>query len=779
MSFFGIRRTRQTRVYRPTPSVWEKLTAALQDYRVLTLLLVALFAVLMLQMAVQSWRSRFPFREGQISAAGIQARTDFSIENQRATDQARIRAEEDARLVFVQDNDFWTDFYARFRKELTDVANADDLKSVPAEVVAGFGLATEIPADQEKGTAPTTRFERVKTALAESEVAIGLRIDQMVLEFSSLLYESRKLGVLNDTERAVELDGERTATGLSKERLTKQRPIEIVDESGETVSYNFLFAVLLDDQLLETGAIGQAWSSCPNLLQIRPAVERWLRERLKQQLTFDEATTAERKRAAVDEVQVQNDDYPAGRVLVEAGEQVQLEQLQLLREEYNAHELVVTSTQRLARVAGTTLLLILTVLLFGAYLQHAEPQLLEDVGQLIAFVCICTGAVFLSCLLSRDPWRAEVIPLLAAVMVVAIVHNQALAILTGFCLSLLVTWSTVADLGHFAVLMLLCSTVIIPLKQVSARSTIIKVGFMVAVVAFAGVWGIGLVGSNDFSDAWNNHTLLVLGLKFAGWSLVCCYIVAGSLPFIETAFGIVTDMSLLELTDVSHPLLQELSRNAPGTYNHSITVASIGEAAADAIGANGLLLRVGAYFHDIGKGLKPGYFIENMTEGQENPHDNLAPAMSALIIIGHVKDGIEMAEQQNLPRKLIDFIEQHHGTTLVEYFFREAANRADEDHRTDADESTFRYPGAKPQTKETGVMMLADAVESASRSLSEPTPKRVQSLVNEITLKRILDGQFDESGLTMSELRVIQESLVKSLLALHHGRIKYPDQKQA
>ena len=369
--------------------------------------------------------------------------------------------------------------------------------------------------------------------------------------------------------------------------------------------------------------------------------------------------------------------------------------------------------------------------------------------------------------------------MLAAVMVVAIVHNQVLALLTAFCMSLLISMSTVANIGHFAVLMALCVVVIIPLRRVSSRSTPIKLGFILALVAFAAVWGVSLVGSDDFSEAWRDESVLKLASTFAFWSLVCCFFVAGCLPFIETAFGIVTDISLLELTDVSHPLLQELARRAPGTYNHSINVASIGEAAADSVGANGLLLRVGAYFHDIGKGLKPGYFIENMTKGQENPHDNLAPAMSALIIIGHVKDGVEMAEQHNLPRKLIDFIEQHHGTTLVEYFFREAASRADEDHRTDADESTFRYPGPKPQTRETGVMMVADAVESASRTLSEPTPKRIQSLVHEIILKRVLDGQFDECGLTMSELRVIEVSLVKSLLAVHHGRIKYPDQKTA
>ncbi|MCA9061883.1 MAG: HDIG domain-containing protein, partial [Planctomycetaceae bacterium] len=254
---------------------------------------------------------------------------------------------------------------------------------------------------------------------------------------------------------------------------------------------------------------------------------------------------------------------------------------------------------------------------------------------------------------------------------------------------------------------------------------------------------------------------------------------AGCLPFIENVFGILTDISLLELTAVSHPLLQELARRAPGTYNHSMTVATIAEAAAESIGANGLLTRVGAYFHDIGKMMKPEYFIENMTEGSENHHKSLAPAMSTLIIIGHVKDGVELAEENNLPQPLISFIEQHHGTTLVEYFFHEAARTADEDHRTNADESSFRYPGPKPQSRENAVLMLADAVESASRTLTEPTPRRIQSLVHEITMKRLLDGQFDECDLKMDEIRSIEESLIKSLLAAHHGRVKYPSQRTA
>ena len=248
------------------------------------------------------------------------------------------------------------------------------------------------------------------------------------------------------------------------------------------------------------------------------------------------------------------------------------------------------------------------------------------------------------------------------------------------------------------------------------------------------------------------------------------------LPFLEQWFGIQTDISLLELSDANHPLLKQLVQRAPGTYNHSINVASIAEAAAEAIGANGLLCRVAAYFHDIGKMRKPEYFIENQgVDG--NKHDDLVPTMSTLVIIAHVKDGAEMARKNYLPQRIIDIIEQHHGTTLVEYFYREATRRK-ESEQTDIEEADFRYPGPKPQTREAAVMMLSDAVESASRALREPTPARLESLVNSISKKKLDDGQFDQCALTLQELRMIEESLIKSLNAMYHARVKYPDQQQ-
>ncbi len=253
----------------------------------------------------------------------------------------------------------------------------------------------------------------------------------------------------------------------------------------------------------------------------------------------------------------------------------------------------------------------------------------------------------------------------------------------------------------------------------------------------------------------------------------------GLLPFIERLFDVQTDISLLELGDAAHPLLQELARRAPGTYNHSINVASLAEAAAESIGANGLLVRVGAYFHDIGKMFKPGYFVEN--QGRDaNRHDSLLPAMSTLVIIAHVKDGADLARQNRLPQPIIDFIEQHHGTTLVEYFYQQAARQSENDPDKEVvEESSYRYPGPKPQTREAGVLMLADAAESASRTLVDPTPARIESVVEGIVMKRLLDGQFDDCGITLQELNRIRESLVKLLTAVYHSRVKYPDQLTA
>ncbi|RKY12531.1 MAG: hypothetical protein DRP52_04595, partial [Planctomycetota bacterium] len=216
--------------------------------------------------------------------------------------------------------------------------------------------------------------------------------------------------------------------------------------------------------------------------------------------------------------------------------------------------------------------------------------------------------------------------------------------------------------------------------------------------------------------------------------------------------------------------------DAPGTFSHSLLIGSIAEAAAESIGANGLLCRVGAYYHDIGKTHKPTYFVENQM-GSASRHEQLSPAMSQLVIAGHVKDGIEIAKEFGLPAVLRQFIETHHGTTLMEYFYHEAKKKQD-DKQGPVSASEFRYPGPKPRSKEAAIVMLADTAESACRSLADHTPAKVETLVHQLAMKRLQDGQFDECDLTLRELSRIEAGLSKSLAAHHHGRIAYPKDEE-
>jgi putative nucleotidyltransferase with HDIG domain len=255
------------------------------------------------------------------------------------------------------------------------------------------------------------------------------------------------------------------------------------------------------------------------------------------------------------------------------------------------------------------------------------------------------------------------------------------------------------------------------------------------------------------------------------WALLAGLLMTGILPFVEKRFGILTDMSLLELGDVSHPLFQELIKVAPATYGHCTQVGVIAETAADVIGARGLLTRVGAYFHDIGKIMKPEYFSENQG-GHDNVHDSIEPQLSTIVLIAHVKDGVDLARQFNLPKPLIDLIEQHHGTSLVSFFY----SRATKGGKEGVEESTFRYPGPKPRSKEAAILMIADTCESACRSMGVGVPpNKVEAKIRALVKQRLDDGQFDDSDLTLNEIKIVEKSVTSSIVAAMHGRIQYPE----
>src|SRR5213595_490277 len=305
--------------------------------------------------------------------------------------------------------------------------------------------------------------------------------------------------------------------------------------------------------------------------------------------------------------------------------------------------------------------------------------------------------------------------------------------------------------------------------QVRRRSKLVRAGLGVGVAIWILSLTFGFIGPiNLFPPTANDWPMIGLQSAFAiGNGIVTATIVGGVIPMFEPLFQITTDISWLEASDLNHPLLRRMTIEAPGTYHHSLVVANLAEAAAEAIGANATLCRVCAYFHDVGKLVKPDYFTENMSF-ERNPHEDLAPTMSALIIIAHVKEGVDLALKHKLNQRIIDIIQEHHGTSLVYYFYK----RAQEMH-----EESFRYSGPKPQTKESAIVSLADAVESASRSLEKPTPAKIEQLVNDIIDQRISDHQLDECDLTLRDVRVIAERFRFTLMTMLHSRIAYPKQE--
>ena len=298
------------------------------------------------------------------------------------------------------------------------------------------------------------------------------------------------------------------------------------------------------------------------------------------------------------------------------------------------------------------------------------------------------------------------------------------------------------------------------------RSALLKAGLFVSVANMATVAVLDLYRHDLFSS---------LGIydivSGAIGGILTAVLVSGILPLLESLFNVVTDISLLEYSDLNRPLLRNLMVSAPGTYHHSIVIGSLAEAAAEAVGANPLMARVAAYYHDIGKMNKPEYFIENQARG-ENRHDRLTPSMSCLIIAAHVKEGIELAKEHKLPPQITDVIRQHHGTSRMTYFFEKAKEAALDP--SSVREEEFRYPGPKPQTKVAAIVMLADAVEAASKVLDNPTPQRIAALVEKTVARFFEDGQLNECELTLKDLTAISKSLNVLLAGIYHYRIDYP-----
>ena len=390
-----------------------------------------------------------------------------------------------------------------------------------------------------------------------------------------------------------------------------------------------------------------------------------------------------------------------------------------------------------------------------------------------------------------DAFRFFIVPFALAPMLHGVLLGRAVASFSAMFVTLIgCLLVPQADVLSYMILSLVSGmTSVLLAYQVRKRLQLLQAGIYVGAVTLV----LGLIlGRLDIAaifgpDSVNHLQAFGTGSIAAfGTAIVTALLISGLLPLFEGIFHLTTDISWLELSDLNHKLLRRMQLEAPGTFHHSLVVAALAEAAAEKIGANAPMCRVCSYFHDVGKLKKPGYFIENQHDGAENPHDTLTPTMSSLVVVAHVKDGVDLAVKNKLNPRIIDVIQEHHGDSLVYFFYRRAqeqkkAEMEKVDRRLEnvedlptIDEKNFRYPGPRPSSRESGIIALADTIESASRSLRKPTPAKIRTLVDDLVRAKINDGQLDACPLTLRELALVKESFSTTLRSMLHSRIDYP-----
>jgi hypothetical protein len=510
---------------------------------------------------------------------------------------------------------------------------------------------------------------------------------------------------------------------------------------------------------------------------LRKELLRYFQDHLNPSLEFDERETLAESRRQLSNPENAFVRYPAGAVLVTADSSINDEALRLLVAESTTWKAKRSWRDRLAEVGGSFVISLTMVLfcLVAFWRLRIGPMRTRPLIML-GLVALAALAVARLLLVNGLPlWLAPVafvamVASLAFSPVASLPVTLAVAVLCGFAAQRSVT----------PVVALLMGGVVsaIPARLLQNRGDLIRFGLLGGMAQALTTLGILMLEPlrSMGGGTLGNPQLLDVVYGFAN-PVGCSLLLLGSLPLIEWAFGIVTNIRLMELSDQNHPALRRIMIEAPGTWAHTLQVASLCEPAAEAIGGDPRLIRAGVYFHDLGKTLKPEYFVENQL-GAEELHKRLSPTVSALIILSHVKDGTELAREYGLPPQIVSFIPEHHGTTLIKFFYHQARAKAKEDKREDdVQESFFRYPGPKPQSRETAIVMLADTAEAASRTLESPSATRLRTFIHEMIMQKLLDGQLDECDLTFRELAIVEETFIRVLISRFHNRIRYPGQE--
>ena len=688
------------------------------------------------------------FNAGDIATSDIRATHESLVEDAALTEQRRKEAAASAPVIYNLSGRIPGYLAGKFESALKTIRAEQGAKNDLHQQAWHKLLSPLLDAD-----------------LSDGEVRALLRIKSDAAFLAGLKKQLEGL-----YHRKIVLDGKVFQTDM-------RRGVEILDDNGHFVgagdnSISFTEIAAARNLVHEMtysglGAPGDAYH-----------ISKLLARVLLPNFFFNKESTEARSAAAMEAVRPVLFKVQKGEMIVRVGERISSEQAQKLRTIFREHQ----GGNRFFTALGIFLLVL--VLFYFPYrfacknIRKFNPSNKD----ILIISLLITGSFFIlktSLLISHNigPVFPQIdtnnyfylFPFAAGAMIVRVFINSEVALV--YCAMLAPLLGIMFNNSMFVVMYALLGGLVGAhgMRQCSDRGTIYAAGLKLSVVNLALA-----LSFQTFSNAlFTTQTIYVAFFAVAG-GVINAGLVSGFIPVIETLFHYTTDIKLLELANLNSPLLRDLMIKAPGTYHHSVVVGNLVEAAAESINANPLLARVAAYYHDIGKASKPLYFIENQG-GEENRHDKLTPSMSALILISHIKEGAELAREKRLGQPIIDIIRQHHGTGLIKYFYERAKKQAEVSGNS-VDERDFRYPGPKPQTREAGIVMLADCVEAASRTLVNPTPDRIQGMVQKIINRIFTDGQLDECELTLKNLHEIARSFNRILNGIFHHRIDYPEQ---
>ncbi|MFQ5501058.1 MAG: HD family phosphohydrolase [Phycisphaerae bacterium] len=683
---------------------------------------------------------------GQILKRPVLSRVDFQRINQFQTEELRRKTRQGVPNYFRLDKALVDTIQAEFRDLHAAVKASENFESYQKTNPDRWELDEQAFTVLKSVTdqAGSEQFKRNVDALASR------LINEEMIERAEVERDIRS------TASNVMIDrGDGVFRPVPKERLNyASNPRDVEELASRLIRYVFPDEIR---QVLENIIIQ---SISPKNKEFKPLY------------VFDAAYTKERLVEA-DHVEPVMDKYKAGDRMIKAGK-IDREALALLKIEHQEYlkqrsvnaELRAQWRNKRIGLLGVIMLVTIGLTIFTIHTQprivHKAPRSLAVAGLLLLMLLF---ERFILLQVTDSPiWSVTAVTMTAAILTIA--YSQVFAFGATSALAILSVLALSAPYSLIIVLLSATTITVLMLREVRTRLKMLAVGAITAAVASFSALLIALSDGQDVGA----DVVYAAPAALAGLILVNIL-----LPVIEMAFRITTSQTLLEWADTSQPIQRQLLEKAPGTFQHSQLLGSMAETAAEEIGANGLLARVGAYYHDIGKICKPHYFAENQ-EARINAHTGLAPTMSLLVILAHVKDGLALAREHRLPPVLHHFIAEHHGTTVVKYFHTLATQEAKSSGQNSREisDTEFRYPGPKPRSRETAILMLCDGVEGAVRSLQDPTSGRIEAVVHEILMARLMDGQFDDCDITLKELAKVEQSLVKSLRAIHHGRVAYP-----